>query len=77
MAEYERESDGSYLFIEKHCPICEVAAACGNLCRFETGMIRSVLGDGVEVERTEHMLLGGRRCAYRITPSRRRAGSDV
>lgn len=68
MAEYEREPDGTYVFTEKHCPICDAAQACASLCRYETGMIRGVLGDGVGVERTEHMLSGGRRCVYRITP---------
>lgn len=68
MAEYERQPDGTYLFTEKHCPICDAASACASLCRYETGMIQGVLGEDVHVERTEHMLSGGRRCVYRITP---------
>jgi len=27
-----------------------------------------VLGDGVAIERTDHILAGARRCAYRIAP---------
>ncbi|KKC50024.1 MULTISPECIES: metalloregulator ArsR/SmtB family transcription factor [Paenibacillus] len=75
MAEYERQADGTYTFTEKHCPICDAAAACVSLCRYETGMIGSVLGEGVEVERTEHMLSGGRRCVYRIADTGRAGGA--
>ncbi|OXM14833.1 helix-turn-helix transcriptional regulator [Paenibacillus herberti] len=67
MADYERQPDGSYIFTEKHCPICDVAKVCASLCRFETGMIQGVLGDSVQVVRTEHMLSGGRRCVYQIS----------
>jgi predicted ArsR family transcriptional regulator len=34
-----------------------------------------VLGRDVAVERDEHLLAGARRCTYRITPRRRRAGA--
>jgi predicted ArsR family transcriptional regulator len=77
MAEYERQPDGTFTFTEKHCPICDAAAACSSLCRFEKGMIGSVLGEGVEVERTEHMLSGGRRCVYRIAEIGRAAGASA
>ena len=33
----------------------------------ELEVFRCALGDGVEVERTSHILTGARRCAYRIT----------
>ena len=56
------------LLIEHHCPICEAAEACAGFCRAELGVFRAVLGDGVSVERTEHLLSGGARCAYRIRP---------
>jgi predicted ArsR family transcriptional regulator len=30
-------------------------------------LFRAVLGDKAQVERTDHILAGARRCAYRIT----------
>jgi len=69
MAAWRREEDGSFLFIEDHCPICAAATACQGFCRSELQIFRAVLGRDVTVERTEHVLAGGRRCAYRVTPS--------
>jgi predicted ArsR family transcriptional regulator len=56
----------SWLLIEHHCPICEAAASCSGLCSAELDVFRRVLGPGVEVERTEHLLSNGERCVYRI-----------
>ena len=66
MAEVTAVPDGSYLLSENHCPICVAARACQGLCRSELALFRAVLGPGVEVERSEHILAGARRCAYRI-----------
>jgi predicted ArsR family transcriptional regulator len=66
MAEAREEADGSLTLIENHCPICAAATACQNLCRSELEIFREVLGSGVSVERTDHMIAGARRCAYRI-----------
>ena len=43
------------------------AAACQGFCRAELALFQAALGDGVSVERTDHILAGARRCAYRIT----------
>lgn len=67
MAELRKEGAG-YLFIENHCPICSAAKACMGFCRSELELFRAVLGAGVQVEREEHILVGARRCAYRVTP---------
>lgn len=67
MAEWRREEDGSFLFIENHCPISAAAKACQQLCRSELSVFRAVLGPDCRVERMEHLLAGARRCAYRIT----------
>jgi predicted ArsR family transcriptional regulator len=71
----EDEDDGSFVLVEHHCPICEAAESCQSLCRGELELFRTVLGDDVAVERTQHQLSGDLRCAYRITrtrqPSRR------
>jgi predicted ArsR family transcriptional regulator len=69
MAEVTRDGAG-WLLIENHCPICAAATACQNFCRSELEVFRDVLGAGVEIERTEHLLAGARRCAYRITPTK-------
>jgi len=67
MAEVKREpKTGAYLFLENHCPVCAAARVCQGLCREELSLFRRVLGDGVTVVRTDHILTGAGRCAYRI-----------
>jgi len=66
MADHWQEADGAYMLVENHCPICAAATACGGFCRSELETFRTVLG--ADIERSEHILLGARRCAYRITP---------
>lgn len=61
---------GAFLLIEDHCPICAAAASCQGLCRSELAVFRAVLGAGVTVERTDHIVAGARRCAYRVAPRR-------
>ncbi len=68
MAEVEAQEDGSVLLIENHCPICAAARACQNFCRSELQIFQRVMGPGTEVERSEHLLAGARRCVYRIRP---------
>jgi len=67
MAEASHQRDGSFLLVENHCPICAAATACQGLCRDELLLFSTVLGKDVSVERTDHILAGARRCAYRIT----------
>jgi predicted ArsR family transcriptional regulator len=67
MAEVESESNGSFLFVEHHCPICSAAAACSGLCSAEHSVFKSVLGARTQIERIEHKLSGGTRCVYRVT----------
>jgi predicted ArsR family transcriptional regulator len=69
LAEVVEDADGALVLVEHHCPICVAASACQNLCRSELQLFRSALGDDVDVERTQHLLAGDRRCAYRVTPS--------
>ncbi|MGI9303300.1 MAG: helix-turn-helix transcriptional regulator [Gammaproteobacteria bacterium] len=66
MAQWRCEPDGSYLLVENHCPMCAAATTCQGFCRSELAIFESVLGDDVLVSRVEHVLEGGRRCAYRI-----------
>ena len=74
MAQVADAPDGAVLLIENHCPICAAARACSGLCRQELAVFQAVLGDDVSVERTDHILAGARRCAYRITAAARLAG---
>lgn len=67
MAEWQRNDDGSLMLIENHCPICAAATECQGLCRSELAIFKTVLGEGVSVERVDHILAGARRCAYRIS----------
>lgn len=66
MAEVIAQDDGTYLFAEKHCPICAIATACTGLCRMELEIFQAALGEDVTIERTEHILAGDRRCVYRV-----------
>ena len=66
MAEVHRQPGGDFIFTENHCPICAAATACQGFCANELELFRNVLGPGVTVERTEHIVAGARRCAYRV-----------
>lgn len=66
MASVTDETKGNYLFIENHCPICAAATACQGFCRSELSVFQAVLGDDISIERTDHILAGARRCAYRV-----------
>ncbi|MBO0343740.1 transcriptional regulator [Roseibium sp. CAU 1637] len=56
----------SFLLIENHCSICAAASACQGFCRSEMRLFQDVLGDGVELQRTEHLLSGNHRCVYKV-----------
>jgi predicted ArsR family transcriptional regulator len=66
MAESRSGRDG-FLLVENHCPICVAATACQGFCRAELDTFRAVLGPDASVERTEHIVQGDRRCAYRVS----------
>jgi predicted ArsR family transcriptional regulator len=69
MADVKREPDGRFLLVENHCPICAAAASCTGLCAKELEVFQAVLGTHVAVTRTEHIVAGARRCAYRVAPA--------
>jgi predicted ArsR family transcriptional regulator len=54
--------------VENHCPICAAATACQGFCRSELAIFREMLGPTCDIERTEHIIQGARRCAYLIRP---------
>ncbi len=66
------DHDCEWLLVENHCPICAAATECTGLCGSELEVFQAVLGQRVEVSRTEHIIAGARRCAYRV----RRKGCD-
>lgn len=66
MARWQEADDGSLLLIENHCPICAAATSCQGFCRAELQVFKTVLGPATHVERTEHIVSGGRRCTYVI-----------
>ena len=66
--EAEVRTDGdSLVLVEHHCPICVAATSCQGLCRSELDVFRATLGEGILVEREQHLLSGDQRCAYRVT----------
>ena len=67
MAEVHSAGAGQYFFIENHCPICAAASSCTGLCANELALFKSILGPAARVERVEHILAGGRRCAYEVS----------
>jgi predicted ArsR family transcriptional regulator len=67
MARVEPDA-GGWLLLEDHCPICAAATACQGFCRSELALFRHCLAPA-RVERSEHLLAGARRCAYRIQPA--------
>jgi len=58
--------NGGWLLIENHCPICAAAEACQQFCHAELALFQQLLGEKTVVERSDHLLAGARRCAYRI-----------
>jgi predicted ArsR family transcriptional regulator len=66
VAEVLAHGDGAFTLIEHHCPVCAAAQSCQGLCRAELELFRAALGDDCSVERTQHVLSGGSRCAYEV-----------
>jgi predicted ArsR family transcriptional regulator len=65
LAEWSKEEDG-FILIENHCPICAAAQRCSDLCDAELNTFREIFGEGVSIERVDHIIAGSRRCAYKI-----------
>ena len=68
MADVLTEDDGSFLLVEHHCPVCDVAKICQGLCQGELETFEAVFDGVASVERETHLMDGDRRCTYRITP---------
>ncbi len=67
MAEVTRAGTGDYVFTENHCPICAAAKVCQGFCRSELEIFSRLFEGEAHWERTEHIVAGARRCAYRVS----------
>lgn len=67
VADYYSEHEG-FILVENHCHICTAAAMCQGLCRSELAVFKRLFMQLATVERIEHIVLGARRCAYKIIP---------
>jgi len=68
MADVLDGPEDQYLFVENHCPVCQVAKTCSGICARELEVFKEIMGDDISVERTEHITQGARRCAYAVKP---------
>lgn len=66
MAEVRLLPDG-WMLIENHCPICSAATSCQQFCKSELEVFQRLFKNEAVVARTDHLLAGARRCAYKIT----------
>lgn len=69
MAEVRLLPDG-WMLIENHCPICSAATSCQQFCKSELEIFQRLFENEATVARTDHLLKGARRCAYKITAHR-------
>ena len=65
LASWEEVGEGEFLIVEHNCAIWAVASRYGQACASELAFIQTVLPEAT-VERTQHMIEGARRCAYRV-----------
>jgi predicted ArsR family transcriptional regulator len=65
LAEWDKDGDG-FILIENHCPICAAAKRCSDLCDAEMTTFKEIFGEGISIERVDHIIAGSRRCAYKI-----------
>lgn len=68
MAEVLDGEDQGFLFVENHCPVCQVAKSCSGICARELDVFQEIMGGDVTVRRSEHIMQGARRCAYEVRP---------
>ena len=61
--------DGTLCLAENHCPLKCAVDSCLGLCAAELDLFRRFVGPDVQVERTEHIGSGDRRCVYRFAPA--------
>lgn len=65
MAEWSKEGD-SWYFVNNNCPICKASSSCSSFCMGEFENIQKLLGEKLQIKRTENTASGNRRCTYVI-----------
>jgi predicted ArsR family transcriptional regulator len=63
------ELEEGWMLVEAHCPICAAATRCQGFCANELKLFQTLLGDEIQIRRTEYLLEDGQRCAYLICPA--------
>lgn len=66
LAECQSGEKGEMVLIENHCPVCDVAKVCQEICESELSVMKTLFGLDVHIQRTEHIQNNERRCAYSI-----------
>jgi len=64
MVELTQKSDDEYVLMEHNCPIAQIANKYNHACTCELNLFESLLN--ADVERTECLAKGDRKCVYRI-----------
>lgn len=65
MAEVRLLPDG-WMLIENHCPIYTAAESCQQFCKSELDLFQRLFADSATVKRSDYLLEGARRCAYKL-----------
>lgn len=66
MAEVRLIPNG-WLLIQNHCPIYNAAQSSQHYCHGELRLLTTLLAGRATVERTDYLLDGARRCAYKVS----------
>ena len=56
-----------WLLIQNHCPIYYAAQSSQHYCHSELRLLTTLLSGRATVERTDYLLDGARRCAYKVS----------
>jgi len=71
MVDYKKVAEEEFILEELNCPISQVASRYQHACRCELDLFRSLLG--ADVERTECLAKGGKKCVYHIRNKQHKA----
>ena len=66
MAEVQRQRDGLFCLSRTTARFPQRPTCAPSYAKAEMEVFLAILGEGVIIERAEHILAGARRCVYRI-----------
>lgn len=71
MAEWCPDEEGrpEGVLVQNHCPVMGAAECDPHICDTEFRVLQKLLGDGVAIERAEHLIGGDHRCSYHVRPA--------